>query len=278
MRRFLAAPARLIVTGFTGLMTSRRNARRAVAVGIATAILNLSATVAFASPGPGSSIFTGMIDVGGVVTINGLPAISGQTLFSGSSIVTAQRSESTLDLGNLTRLQLDAETDLTLEFSRSGLSASLENGSLHGFIPVGVRADIITADASVATDARQPAAFSIQVDSCTTTISVQTGRVEIRTGNKMRSVTAGQSFSTAYGSLIPPAPQQNPGNHKRVGLFAGIGAAIAVLLVAITGRDAKPGGGCPLGLSNGTGGAISLSSRTGSATALSDVTGSGLCP
>jgi hypothetical protein len=242
------------------------------------AILNLSATVAFASPGPGSSVSTGMIDVGGVVTINGSAAKSGQTLFSGNTIVTAQGSESILDLGNLTRLKLDAETALTLEFSRSGLSASLENGGLRGLIPVGVRADIITADASVATDASQPAVFGIQVDSCITTISVQAGRVEIRTGNKMRSVTAGQSFSTAYDFTSPPAPQQNPGNPKRVGLFAGIGAAIAVLLVAITGRGAKPRGGCPLGLSSGTIGAISLSSRTGSATAVSDVTGSGLCP
>jgi ferric-dicitrate binding protein FerR (iron transport regulator) len=262
------------------LNTLSRDARRAVAVGIATAILNLSAPLACAAPEPFSSVSTAMITVGGVVTINGSPVIWDQTLFYGSSIVTGQRSESTLDFGNLTRLKLDAETALTLEFSRSSLSlsASLESGAVRGFIPTGTRVEIITADASIASDPRQPAVFSVQVESCVTTVSVQTGRVEINTGNSVRAVIAGESFTTAHDSPTPAAPQQDPGNNKRVGLFAGIGAALAVLVVAITGRGVKPRGGCPLGLSSGTRGAISLSSRTGNAIAISDVTGSGLCP
>ena len=242
MRKLIAPAPRQVVE----FMTLRCGGRRAVAIWLATALLNLCTTAVFASPRLDSPLATGMTTVKGVVTIDGSPAISGQTIFSGSSIVTAERSESTLYLGNLTRLNLYDESKLTLEFSRSSLSGSLEQGSLRGFVPSSVRVDIVTADASIATDAGQPAAFSIQVESGNTTISVETGRVEIRTGNSLRSITAGESFSTGYGGPPSPGPQQNPSNRKRVRLFLGIGAAIAVLVVAIIGRDHEDESGCVL--------------------------------
>lgn len=236
MRKVIAPAPRTVAD----LITLRRAARRAVAIWIATAILNLCTTVAFASPKLDSQVPTGMTTIGGVVTIDGSLAISGQTLFSDSSIVTAERSESTLYLGNLTRLKLYAESTLTLEFSRSTLSGSLEKGSLRGFVPIGVRAEIVTADASIATDPDQPTAYSIQVEPGSTTISVETGRVEVRAGNSLRSITAGESFSTGYSTPPSPGPPQNTNNRKWVWVFLGIGAAVAVLVVAIAGRDNEP--------------------------------------
>jgi hypothetical protein len=61
--------------------------------------------------------------------------------------------------------------------------------------------------------------------------------VEIRTGNGLRSVTAGESFSTGYSTPPSPGPQQNSNNRKLVWLFLGIGAGVAALVVAITGKD-----------------------------------------
>jgi ferric-dicitrate binding protein FerR (iron transport regulator) len=145
-----------------------------------------------------------------------------------------------LDLGNLARLKLYAESTLTVEFSRSTLLGSLNQGSLHSFVPAGVRADIVAARASIVSDPVQPAAFSIQVDAGNATISVETGRVEVRAGNRVRTVSAGERFSTAADAQPLPEPQQNVNKRKLIWLFLGIGAAVAVLVVAITGRDNEP--------------------------------------
>jgi hypothetical protein len=235
-RKPLAPAPRKVVS----LMPWMWGPRQAVAMGLVTTILHLCTTVAFAFPKPDSKVLTGMITIGGVVTIDGLPARSGQTLFSGSSIAAAARSESTVYLANLTRFKLYSESNLTLEFNGSSLSASLENGGLQGFVPIGIRADILTADASIASHPDQPAAFSIQVEAGNTTISVETGRVEVRAGNRLKSVSAGERFSTTNDGQPLPEPQQNVNKRKLVWLFLGIGAAVAVLVVAITGRDNQP--------------------------------------
>ena len=214
----------------------RRGGRKAIALMIATAILSLYATANSATPKLNSKTSMGTITINGIVQINGSRVVSGQTLFSGSNIRIGPESESTLDLGNLARLKLEAETSLTLESSDLGLSASLDNGTMRALVPGGIRGGITTADASITTDAGQPAVFSVLVDSCSTTLSVQTGRVEIRFGDNVRSVASGQSFSTG-GSPIPPGPQQNLSNRKRVGLVIGIGGAIAILLIALTHEE-----------------------------------------
>jgi hypothetical protein len=221
--------------------------RQAIALLIVSAILSVYAT---AKPVPlafNLNPAIGTVTVSGIVQINGSPVISGQTLFSGSSIRTSSEAESTIELGSLARLKLEAETSLTLESSELGLSASLDNGSVRVFVPVGIRGRLTTADASITTDASQPAVFSVLADSCQTTVSVQTGRLEIRSGNKARFVSSGERFSTG-GAPLPPGPQQqNLSQRKKIGLFLGIGGAIAILLIALTGKEKveeMPGGGC----------------------------------
>ncbi|HMJ26050.1 MAG TPA: hypothetical protein VK475_09490 [Pyrinomonadaceae bacterium] len=225
----------------------RRAGRQAIAILIVTAIVSLNAT---AKPVPATVNLKpaiGTVTVSGIVQINGSPVISGQTLFSGSSIRTSSEAESTIELGSLARLKLEAETSLTLESSELGLSASLDNGSVRVFVPVGIRGGVTTADASITTDASQPAVFSVLADSCSTTLYVQTGRLEMRSGNKVRLVSSGEKFSTG-GAPLPPGPQQqNLSQRKKVGLFLGIGGAIAILLIALTGKEKveeMPGGGC----------------------------------
>jgi ferric-dicitrate binding protein FerR (iron transport regulator) len=234
MRTFKVKPARFSISTFMGNHNLRRRARNLLALSIATALVNLSAAIAFGSPTIDSQTHSGLITVVGLVTINGSRAISGQTVFSGSSITTETRSESLLCLDNQARLKIDGETALTLEFSHSGLSGSLGDGGISGFVPAGIRAQIKTADALVDTIPAQPAAFTIQAGSCSTTLSVQTGQVEIQVWNSVKSVGAGESFSTAES--IPPAPQQNLTKRKLVGLSIGIGAALGVLLFVVTGR------------------------------------------
>ena len=208
MSKWFAVLARPRVQGITDLIISTHGSRRILALCTATAMLNLCLTVAFASPKSDFKVPTGIANVGGEVLIDGLFANSGQTLFSGSRIVTAEGSESTLNLGNRTRLKLYAESRLTVEFSSSTLLGSLEQGTLHGFVPAGIRANIVASEASVVSDPAQPAAFSIQVEAGDTTISVETGGLEVRTGDTLRSVAAGESFRLVTAGHCGPHPSR----------------------------------------------------------------------
>jgi ferric-dicitrate binding protein FerR (iron transport regulator) len=227
------------------------NVRRRIALPLALAVLNLSATVAFASP-PGSPVSLGMIRVSGVVTLNDVAALSGETILSGSHIVTASKSNSILELGNFTRMMLSEQTDLALEFSADSISGSLRQGEIRSFIPAARTLSIITPDGVVATDSSQAAVFSVQVETGDTHISVETGRVELRAGKNRRVLGVGETFSTACDSWAGPTSQQNLSKGQKVGIFAGIGGGVAILLVAIIGRDHKEEenfGGCVIILS-----------------------------
>lgn len=246
MREYLAGKALRRPANFPRPTNWQRGGRPGIALLIAAAILGLYSTPSSAEPKLNSQSAIGTLTVDGVVSVSGSPVLSGQTLFSGCSISTSTESESTIHLGNLAHLKLDAETSLTLESSKLGLSASLDNGVVRALVSRGVQADITTADASITTDADQPAVFLVRVDSCSTTLSVQTGRVAIRSANYVRSVPAGESFSTS-GAQLPSGTQHNFSKRKKVGLLIGIGGAISILLIALTGKEhveEMPGGGC----------------------------------
>lgn len=243
-------------TTFTNL---RGRTSQAIATSIAAALLNLMALPGYAKPKPAPEFtpaaIIGTLTVGGVVKVNGSPAVSGQTLFSGSGIITSAESESTLDLQNQVRLKLERETSVKIESSKTDLSAALDLGAMRVLIPTSVKAGISTPDAVITSDPNQAAAFSVLVDACNTTLSVQTGRVQIHSGNNVVSLSAGESYSTGGGP-------QAPGGHsltgrKKAGLVIGIGGAVAILLLVLRGEDhtnETPGGGCIIVLSgDGTG-------------------------
>ena len=206
----------------------RHRARQAVAVCVSIAMLSISSLVAFGSPPSIARETTGLITVNGSVAINGMQAESGQTLFSGSTIRTDTESESLVNLRNSGRLKLGSGTTLNLEFSESTLSGSLTGGSVDCASPTGVRAEIMTADGAIVSDPVQPAQFRIQVEECNTNLSVQSGHVGIRTGDKVRWVAAGESFSTADASA--PLPQQNLNGKKKAGLIIALGSAAAIII------------------------------------------------
>ena len=215
----------------------RHRGRQAVALFVSVAMLSISSLVVFGSPSSIAKETTGLITVNGTVAINGRPAESGQTLFSGSTISTANESESVLTLRNSGRLKLGAGTTLKLRFSESSLSGSLKEGSVDFVSPTGIRAEIMTADGAIVADPVQPAQFRIQVEECNTNLSVESGRVGMRTGDKVRWVGAGESVSTADASA--PLPQQNLNGKKKAGLIIGFGAAAAIIIWVIVHNHHK---------------------------------------
>src|SRR4029078_11388243 len=98
------------------------------------------------------------------------------------------------------------------------------------------RVDIATNDDLITTDASQPSVFRVVADSCSTTLSVQSGRVELRRDG-IRSLLAGDSFKTLAESSSRGPGQQNFSTGKKVGILITIGVGVAALLVAIKGGD-----------------------------------------
>src|SRR5256886_11176056 len=127
--------------------------RCVIALSVVMAIINVTMIAAAALPRSESSM--GSINIVGVVRINGQNAMSGQTVFSNSSVLTAANSESLIEYGNLARLKLEAESDLTVDASKQTIVGSLRKGRLLGSVPPAVPFDFQTGDFSIATNASE---------------------------------------------------------------------------------------------------------------------------
>lgn len=226
--------------------------RRMVTLLAVVTLLNMSLPavpgVLAASHGS-DSLATGVIQVAGTVMINGAKGTSGQTIFPRSHIATSENSASIIDLGKFTRLRLSPETDFMLDFSRAGIASTLDKGVVRGFIAAGLPVNIKTAGGELVTDPSQPAEFIVQVIGENIQVSVKTGRVELRTENKHNTVGAGEVFTADAGPQDPPDDEEDGlTTRAKVGIFAAIGATVAILAIALRGRDEEEFqfGGCVL--------------------------------
>lgn len=204
--------------------------------------MNLSLSSVWATPNTDSKSIgtTGIMSIAGTVTVDGTPAASGQTIFSGSRIAIAEDSQSIVDLGAGTRFVLASETDLTLDFSKTNIAGVLGKGKLRSFVPVGLPLIVRTEDAELTTDTSQPASFTVEVVGHQTTVAVQKGRLAVRAGELLHSLSAGQSFSSAAGSPGQTEPADGDDNKKKIGIFVAIGAAATILAVVLIGRNNDP--------------------------------------
>ncbi|MET0646825.1 MAG: hypothetical protein ABW208_09410 [Pyrinomonadaceae bacterium] len=207
-------------------------ARRAFALLAAAALLNLSAPARAAEPAP-----MGQVALAAGLTVDGLPAVVGQTVFTGSSFDTTEKSRGALELGNRARLELSGATALRLDFSDESVGGTLGSGGARVSVPRGVAASLATADASVVSETSEPALFSLQVSAEGTTLTVQSGRVEMRAGGAARKASAGESLRAAGGSQPLPPQGNSLSSGKRAGIFVGIAAAVAAVIIVLAGRD-----------------------------------------
>lgn len=227
-----------------------RGARRAVALLAAAALLNAAGPARAATESARRPAPSGQVALATGLNVDGLPAVTGQTVFPGSSFDTGEKARGMVELGNRARLELSGGTTLRLDFSDESLGGALGAGAARVSVPRSVNASLTTADASVVSDAADTVLFTLQVSTEGTTLSVQTGRVEMRAGGVARTVSAGESLHAAGGSQ-PEQPQGNSlSSRKRAGLFIGIAAALAAVILVIAGRDDNDddvfGEPCPL--------------------------------
>ncbi|HYJ87069.1 MAG TPA: hypothetical protein VEW46_13495 [Pyrinomonadaceae bacterium] len=178
-------------------MLSKTLLRKFIAVWVTAAILTMTSVLTAATP----FIRSGGLSVTGQVTVDGQSAISGGTFFSDSTIVTAADSSATLSLGRLGRIELPANSSLTLSLTDNTLVGTLHAGQGYVTTPVGVFVNIATKDGLVSVDGTRATSFTINSEN-NTTVSTETGLAELRTRDGIEPISSGQN--AVAGSFVLP--------------------------------------------------------------------------
>lgn len=173
-------------------MISKTLLRKFIAIWVTAAVLCMTSVLTAATP----VVRSGGLSVTGQVTVDGQSVISGGTFFSDSTIVTAADSTAMLNLGSLGRIELPANSSLTLSLSNNSLVGSLNAGRGFVSIPAGVVVNIATKDGLVSVDGTQATSFTINSDSANSTLATQSGMAELRTSNGVAAVTPGATVGT----------------------------------------------------------------------------------
>ena len=90
----------------------------------------------------------GEITVTGQMTVNGLPAVSNSTILSGAVVETGANSSAVVSLGKLGRVEILADSNLTLNFSAGSITAILQSGKARFSSSAGVATTVTTKDAT----------------------------------------------------------------------------------------------------------------------------------
>jgi len=180
---------------------------------------------------------TGDITVSGQVTVNGAAVVSNSTIISGSSVVTSDNSTAIISLGKTGRIELLANSNITLKFNETGITGILSQGKARVSNSAGVATTITTKDATVLADAGQANSFAVEVECSHTHVDTISGLVTMRTGSNDKQVAAGTDAVAGNLSQTGCQPCVRPGPDVPV---AAIGTLplLAILLAAAGGVGA----------------------------------------
>jgi hypothetical protein len=211
-------------------MLSKNLINKSITLMTVVAFWCVSSMVALAAP----KDITGDITVTGQVTVNGQAVVSNSTVVSGSVITTADNSTAVISLGKTGRVELAANSNITLKFTDTGITGILSEGKARVSNSAGVATTITTKDAAVIADAGQANSFAVEVECSHTHVDTVSGLVTMRTGNNDKQVAAGTDAVAGNLSQTGCKPCLRPGPGVPV---ASIGALplVAILLAAAGG-------------------------------------------
>ncbi len=194
--------------------------------------------------------FAGDITVAGQVTVNGQPAISNSTILSGAVITTADNSSATISLGKTGRLEVMANSEITLRFSENSIVAILSDGKVRVSNAVGVATTVTTKNATVIADSGQADNFVVEAECSHTHVDTNAGVVTMREGSNDKQVVAGTTATA--GNLAQTGckpclrPDSTPG--PAIGgwpwlILLAAGVAGVGIYAGTKSGDTTPGGG-----------------------------------
>jgi hypothetical protein len=216
-------------------MLGKNKIRKSMTLLTALAVWCVYSTVIFAA----TKDITGEITVTGQVTVNGQSAVSNSTVVSGSTIVTGTDSSAVVSLGKLGRVELSADSSLTLKFSEGSITGILSQGKSRVSNAAGVATTFTTKDATVIADAGQANSFVVEVECSHSHVDTVSGLVTMRTGSNDKQVAAGTTAEAGNLQQTGCKPCMRPNSAPPVPVLGlGSGALAAILIAAAAGVGA----------------------------------------
>lgn len=208
--------------------------RKTISLMTAVAVWCVYSSVAIAAP----KDLTGEITVTGQVTVNGQTAVSNSTILSGSTIVTGADSSAIISLGKTGRVEVSADSNLTLRFTDNSIVGVLSQGKARVSNAAGVATTFTTSHATAIADTGQANNFTIEVECSHTHVDTTAGIVTMREGTSDKQVVAGTSATAGDLQQTGCQPCLRPGSAPPVAVFgwpwllalAGAGAVVAILI------------------------------------------------
>ncbi len=215
----------------------------------ALAVMCVYSNIAFAQTGGMAEI-----TVTGTVTVNGQPAVSGGTITTDSNITTGAGSGAVVNLGTRGKVELMADTALTLKFTDTSIVIMLTAGQIRVMNAPGVGATVTTPSATVVGDTGRANSFMVDLgcgddaNCADTLVETFSGYVTMTTNNdqNLKQIPAGAKASSGPLSdacntacvrpgVLPIALNAGISTGLIAALLGGIGAAtIAAILLSNT--------------------------------------------
>ena len=225
-------------------MFGKNGIRKSITTLTAVAVWCVYSMVALAA----APAVTGEITVTGQVTVNGQPAVSNSTVVSGSTIVTGANSSAIVSLGKIGRIELAADSNITLKFADNSIVGILSSGKTRVSNSSGVATTITTKDSAVIADAGQANSFAVEVECSHTHVETMSGLVTMRSGNNDKQVAAGTDATVGNLSQTGCQPCLRPNSAPPVATLGLGGLPLALILIAVgvgIGTAILVGGGNP---------------------------------
>ena len=226
-------------------MLGKNIVRKSVTTFTAAAVWCVYSMVAFAMPAD----ISGVITVSGQVTVNGQPAVSDSTVLSGAVIATGDGSSATISMGKVGRIEVGANSNVTLQFTDTSIIAMLSEGKARVANGAGIAATVTTKHATVIADSSQADNFLVEVECSHTHVDTASGLVTMRQGSSDQQVAAGTTATA--GSLVQTGckpclrPNSTPGP-SIAGfpwlILLGAGAAAVAIFLGGGGNTNTSGG------------------------------------
>lgn len=172
---------------------------------------------------------SGEITVTGQVTVNGQPAVSNSTILSGAVIQTGANSSAVVSLGKLGRVEVLADSSLTLNFSTGSIVILLQEGKTRVSNTAGTAATVTTKDMTAIADSSQANNFLVEVECSHSHVDTTTGVVTMRIGSNDKQVAAGTTATAGNVSQTGCQPCLRPNSAPDV---ATVGLPWLILLAA----------------------------------------------
>lgn len=220
--------------------------RKLITTATLAAVWCVYSMVAYAIP----TDMAGEITVTGQVTVNGQSAVSNSTILSGSTIVTGADSTATISLGKTGRVEVLANSSLTLNFSETSMVGTLSEGKYRISNAAGVTTTFATNFATIIADASQANSFAVEIECSHTHLDTTTGIVTMREGSSDKQVAAGSTATAGNMEQTGCKPCMRPGSGPNTSIagfpwliLLAAGVAGVAIFLGTQRDDINTGGG-----------------------------------